>query len=720
MKHEPPYTLDEEEAEFSFAQALASVNLETADWNPDQPRAPAGSPDGGQWTSGGAGGEGGGSEGIATTPPSASYRRGDHVQITSGPHKGARGVVGNVLYRENGPTTHFVKFHEPSGGKIGAGFTGTQMRTVKEGPPPAPFDLVRRTIATAKEQAEFPPPERGVRAAWKKDPIQPAAGPSLLSNEELQHQSRLLGKAYDKYRSWAREHSRNEEYEGMPSDDYANAVGLLRAIVRDDMEYHRTSERNPSARTGQFFDYAYDKSGGVAGAIEYSIDQFGHCYVSYLGSLQKGGGTKLLATAIQHMIDVGAKEVALSPLSNAIPFYESFGFRYDSGHMTKDLRVPVDLTAPPQIAGALTAPPIPPPVPPAPPAPAEPAAVVRRPGPYAGMYATGGTDAENHARTVDRVLSSGQVMRGIHYRRMLARLLRDSNRFGTPEAQQRNLRDRFSAALTNEYRSFARRGRERDANAIRAKMSRLGFATDRLPPITPPQPPQAPQRQPEGRAPAPRAPARREEIWRRPAVDPTGMDAKQIATAMTAAGGHGTEADVAVVVGSLSAKLPKQILARMARNNVHIVACRDSITDYRQDLTGMHPLGWPPWATFANVTGIYNPLRHEVVVATRGQTERVLPPESPVVALHEALHGYDEFVADKGVFSGRDDFRAAYRADVKNLNSDYYRLPNGRGESETFAEMGAHFFNGDIDRYNVPHIKEWFTQHVRELEGAQA
>ena len=100
----------------------------------------------------------------------------------------------------------------------------------------------------------------------------------------------------------------------------------------------------------------------------------------------------------------------------------------------------------------------------------------------------------------------------------------------------------------------------------------------------------------------------------------------ELATALTVAGGSGTEADRAIGIAGLS-KLPMPLLQLLAGIDVQLVMCRGSVTDYVTDLQGVTPAGWPPGFTWDDVPAAYLTELNRVVVATHEVGGgRALPP----------------------------------------------------------------------------------------------
>lgn len=165
-----------------------------------------------------------------------------------------------------------------------------------------------------------------------------------------------------------------------------------------------------------------------------------------------------------------------------------------------------------------------------------------------------------------------------------------------------------------------------------------------------------------------------------------------IAQRIVKAGGSGTQADVDAVVAELE-KLPLAQLQQLERQGTRVVACRDSVADYRTDLAGVQPRGWPPGKTWSDVPGAYTPERNEVVIATRGGSNgsRHVPVTgeghgSANMVAHETGHALDR---GGGYPSMNDaDFQAAYRSDFGGLAS-YLQQPGEAGASEAYAESLA-------------------------------
>jgi hypothetical protein len=170
---------------------------------------------------------------------------------------------------------------------------------------------------------------------------------------------------------------------------------------------------------------------------------------------------------------------------------------------------------------------------------------------------------------------------------------------------------------------------------------------------------------------------------------------------VTKIGGSGDVGDAKLVAKQL-AVLPTDVIKTMRANGTNVVACRDSITDYRADLKGQHPDGWDPGAKWDTVPGIYLPDKNEVVVGVRGHGT----PGGPAVpstgdghgafdlAAHESMHGYD--LGKQGATPKHNEkaFLDARKKDLAKLGK-YFTQPGDNGPRETYAESAARYYGGD-------------------------
>lgn len=166
-------------------------------------------------------------------------------------------------------------------------------------------------------------------------------------------------------------------------------------------------------------------------------------------------------------------------------------------------------------------------------------------------------------------------------------------------------------------------------------------------------------------------------------------------------GGSGTDADQAAVA-DLAEQLPDFVVEQFFRTGARIIACRESITDFAEELREKTPRGWEATGrTWDVVPGAYFSVRKRVVVATiERQGERVVPTlhdgshGSVDLLLHEALHGYDYLTSHRHIVS--EEFASARSSDFANLT--LYEQQEGRGGlEETFAESGARHLENASD-----------------------
>jgi hypothetical protein len=188
-------------------------------------------------------------------------------------------------------------------------------------------------------------------------------------------------------------------------------------------------------------------------------------------------------------------------------------------------------------------------------------------------------------------------------------------------------------------------------------------------------------------------------------------DRLMLALSITKAGGRGDAVDVALVVEQL-AKLPADQLQILKDAGVSVIACRGTVTDYRTDLKGVRPRGWPPGSTWDKVPGAYTKDRKEVVIGTIGQDS----PDGPRVpgtgeghgsanlVDHEAEHAVDHATGG----SASAEFNKARDKDKSTLPA--YETQEGRaGQEENFAESGARYYGGDPnDAKKHPNLHDYW------------
>lgn len=169
-----------------------------------------------------------------------------------------------------------------------------------------------------------------------------------------------------------------------------------------------------------------------------------------------------------------------------------------------------------------------------------------------------------------------------------------------------------------------------------------------------------------------------------------------LAAQLVIPGGSGTTEDVAAVVKEATG-LPDFVAQRFLDEQIRIVACRGSVTDFERDLRGKIPRGWESIGkTWDSVPGAYfGGSRKRVVVATvETAGSRVVPDKfagshgSDNLVIHESLHGYD-YCGNHAVLA-EPSYVTARSTDVAGLSA-YEKQAGQAGLEETFAETGAQF-----------------------------
>ncbi len=189
-----------------------------------------------------------------------------------------------------------------------------------------------------------------------------------------------------------------------------------------------------------------------------------------------------------------------------------------------------------------------------------------------------------------------------------------------------------------------------------------------------------------------------------PSAYPTGPAAALLSLALARAlvtpGGSGDAHDAELVAQEL-ARFPPSILQQLLAQGTRVVACRGSVTDYRTDLRGVHPRGWPPGTTWDTVPGLNSRSRNEVVIATTGHGT---PAGAHVpqtgeghgchnLVLHEGAHALD-LNGSGPPRSSQSDFVNARNADASTLSS-YESQSGSAGREETYAESASRYYGGD-------------------------
>ena len=174
------------------------------------------------------------------------------------------------------------------------------------------------------------------------------------------------------------------------------------------------------------------------------------------------------------------------------------------------------------------------------------------------------------------------------------------------------------------------------------------------------------------------------------------------------------------------AKLPASILDAVAANEVKVIACRGTVTDYMTELKGVRPRDWPPGATWDDVPGCYSPAKDEVVIATiAGRNDTRLVPAkgqgqgSVDMVFHEVGHSLDDTGALRGHSKNEQAFIDAYTADtpaLKRYGMSYLLQEGEAGRSEAFAETFALYFSGNPSlKTRFPAIFEYWQKVEAEL-----
>jgi type VI secretion system secreted protein VgrG len=178
--------------------------------------------------------------------------------------------------------------------------------------------------------------------------------------------------------------------------------------------------------------------------------------------------------------------------------------------------------------------------------------------------------------------------------------------------------------------------------------------------------------------------------------------------------GTADDKDAELVAKEL-AKFPKHVLKRMADQGTHVVVCRGSVTEYRTDLKGVRPRGWPPGSSWDNVPGLYDENKNEVIIATTGHGTKGgahVPTTgeghgSQNLVLHESAHALDKGGKGANQSAGAD-FNKARDADAKTL-SPYESQAGAAGQEETYAESAARYYGGDPnDAKNHPELHKYW------------
>ncbi len=128
------------------------------------------------------------------------------------------------------------------------------------------------------------------------------------------------------------------------------------------------------------------------------------------------------------------------------------------------------------------------------------------------------------------------------------------------------------------------------------------------------------------------------------------------------------------------AKIPDAIHRALAAHIEKIDFGNGSVADYKPEVRGVQPRGWPPGKTWADVPGGYDPgTRH--LMAGGGQAHG-----STSLALHEGGHAVDMALGQPSLDV---DFVLLHSAATKQDVSPYFAQAGAAGLSETWAEVFA-------------------------------
>jgi|GEM_PF-4652499 len=161
------------------------------------------------------------------------------------------------------------------------------------------------------------------------------------------------------------------------------------------------------------------------------------------------------------------------------------------------------------------------------------------------------------------------------------------------------------------------------------------------------------------------------------------------------------DAQDAELVSAELAKIPEKYQEMLAKGGAEVVVVRNSITEFFPELAGVQPRGWPPGATWDNVTGVAS--GKQAVIATVDHdsgTPRLNNHGSTNVVLHEVGHVLDNL---RGEADYPDAFLQARTADLNQL-SDYQKQAGNAGLQETFAESFASAFTDPSYKDTHPNL----------------
>ena len=189
------------------------------------------------------------------------------------------------------------------------------------------------------------------------------------------------------------------------------------------------------------------------------------------------------------------------------------------------------------------------------------------------------------------------------------------------------------------------------------------------------------------------------------------------AKALCTKGGSATDSDLDLVAAEV-AKFPDKTLQALGLMESKFVVCRGSVTDYRTDLKGVKPRGWPPGSTWDSVPGLNQPNSKETVIAVIGHAAgKARVPKTGEnhgcynLVLHEGSHAIDM----NGLAISRStgpNFQKSRTSDLTTLSA-YEQQSGNAGLEETYAESGSRFFGKDPnDAKNHPNLHDYWDTHI--------
>lgn len=197
-----------------------------------------------------------------------------------------------------------------------------------------------------------------------------------------------------------------------------------------------------------------------------------------------------------------------------------------------------------------------------------------------------------------------------------------------------------------------------------------------------------------------------------------------VARRLVSAVGTGTQVDTELVARKLAVLSPS-VLEAIRGLGIRVLACRDSVVDYKPELSGVAPRGWPAGWTWDAIPGVC--WDRDVVVAVVGHSGS--SPHVPRsgegeasfdLVLHELGHSLDENASGKNVLSTLPEFVEARKADASALSA-YESQPGAAGLEETWAETFARAFAHDssLER-DTPHLAALFSTYEQDFSQLAA